>query len=179
VVKSFMEARFTKNDIQKSLNEITQGLKENTNEYLKERRSSFSHLTILLATILGFTVGVATITGSINIILKIAWGFQITAILVGVFILILESETRYHRGFFAISAMLDVLRDIKNKGGIFDKESISLIMASAIKQLGGETQSKSSKERFFSWFTKNIKKIEIFFYSLFALSFIFLLISFF
>jgi len=171
---------FTENDIQKSLNDIARNLKENTDQYLRERRNSFCHLTLLLATILGFTVGMATIgDGFINIILKIAWFFQITAILVGTFILILESETRYHRGFFATSAMLDILKDIRSKGGIFDRTSISSIMADALRKLSGYTQNTDKRERFFSWFIRNIKKIEMLFYILFVLSFVFLLISFF
>jgi hypothetical protein len=175
-----MDSRFTENDIQKSLSDITRNLKENTDEYLKERRNSFYHLTLLLATVLGFTVGITTIRdGSVNIILKFTWFFQIVAILVGIFILILESETRYHRGFFATSAMLDILKDIKSKGGIFDRTSISSIMIDAFKKLSGNTQDTDKRERFFSWFTRNIKKIEILFYILFALSFIFLLASFF
>jgi len=174
-----MDSRFTESDIQKSLSDITRNLKENIDEYLKERRNSFYHSTLLLATVLGFTVGIATIGGgAINIILKIAWVFQIVAILLGTFILILESETRYHRGFFATSAMVDVMKDIKSKGGVFDKDSISSIMAEALRKMSGDTQAADGQEKVFAWFTKNIKKTEMIFYSLFSLSFFFLLLSF-
>ena len=175
-----MDTRFTENDIQKSLGQVTQNLEENTEKYLREKRSSFQHFTLLIATILGFSSGIALIGGTVSCPLKLSWVIQILTIFIGAILLILESETRYYRSFLATSTMLDIFKDIKNKGGAWDKESLSSIVGKGMRDLSGFNTAKDRnlKERFFDWFTRNIKQIEIIFYILFFLSITSLVISF-
>jgi len=171
-----METKFTESDIQRSLRDITQNLKDNTETYIKEKRSSFQHFTLLTATLLGFSSGVAAISGFVNCAFKVSWIIQVLTISVGVFLLILESETRYYRGFLAISSVIRILNDIKSKKGIFDKKSISSIMIEALKELSGFSvkSKKTLKERMFDWFTRNIKGVEIvFLYFIFSFGYFF------
>jgi hypothetical protein len=175
-----METRFTESDIQKSLGLVTQNLNENTEKYLREKRSTFQHFTLLIATILGFSSGIALIGGTISFSLKFSWIIQILTIFVGSAVLILESETRYYRSFWATSTMLDVFKDIKDKGGVWDKDSLSYIVGKGIRDLSGLNidKNKTLREKIFDWFARNIKQVEIIFYALFFLSITSLVISF-
>lgn len=176
-----MTEQFNDNDIQKTIEQVAQNLNENTEKYLQEKRFIFQHFTLLIATILGFSISIVLLgNGEINCILKISWIIQILTIFLGAFFLIFESETRYQRGFIAASSMLEISQDVKNKGGFWDEIVITHIIQKTVKDLSGSdpSKNKSLRKKIFDWFTRNIRHFEITFYILFFLSIASLAINF-
>ena len=75
-----------------------QEFKFNLEKYFESRKNIWQHLTIVVSTILGFSLGLTTTTKEkVNLFLLITWILQIISILIGFFLIIIDSESRHKR----------------------------------------------------------------------------------
>jgi len=159
---------------QEQLKKILDNILEATDKNIIEKRRNFEHITLLTGTILGFSVGLTTITsGEPNLFLVFSWITDVIALIIGSVYLIIEAESRYYRTFIFSNKQIDLF-----KLGL-SKEGIQVILDKFSKEIFDISSGKNIKEKIFIAFAKYQRRIEAIFYLIFILSLILLVISFF
>lgn len=144
---------------------------------ITEKRKNFEHLTLLVGTVLGFSVGLtATTGGDPNCFLISSWIAQIVALLMGSFYLVLETESRYSRIIASAGKQAEII-NVNTEEEL--KEKARSLFAEAQKVFLDVSSGKTLREKTFIAFTKYQRQIEIIFYVSFVLSFVLLVSSFF
>lgn len=144
---------------------------------IAEKRKNFEHLTLLIGTVLGFSVGLtATTGGDPNCFLISAWAAQVIALLFGSLYLVLETESRYSRIITSAGKQAEII-NVNTEKEL--REKVQSLFAEAQKVFLDISSGKTLREKIFIAFTKYQRQIEIIFYIFFILSFVLLVVSFF
>jgi hypothetical protein len=161
---------------QKQLNEALQSIGSASTKNSEDKRNNFQHLTLLLGTILGFSVGIATVVSAEpSWLLLISWVFDILAIVLGSVYLVIDADSRLYRMFIAASKQVELAEAI-------DKDNFKDIAQNMFLDIQKTTFDVKSatnlKEQIFILFARHQNKIELIFYLLFVLSMATLVLSF-
>lgn len=141
-----------------------------------EKRAIFEHFSLLIGTILGFSVGLTVATeGEPNCFLLISWIIDIIALIISSIFLIIEAESRYYRTFVSANKQLELINKTEEE---FNRE-VKNLWEDMYNTFLYISSGKNIKEKIYIAFAKYQRKIEISFYLAFLLSLIFLVISFF
>jgi hypothetical protein len=160
----------------KQLNDALQSIAGASTKNSEDKRNNFQHLTLVLGTILGFSVGIATVVSAEpSWLLLISWVFDILAIVLGSVYLVIDADSRLYRTFIAAGKQVELSEAI-DKNNFKD---IARNMFLDIQKTTFDVKSATNlKERIFILFAKYQSKLELVFYSLFIFSMITLVISF-
>lgn len=160
---------------------------EDTEKYIDDKRKNWQHLTVIFATILGFSLSINSMLGvRVATFLLISLILQIFTILTGILLLILESESKNYRKIIFFGVQLKILEILKNSAS--DSKEISSAVKKALDNMYGDKnktvillrkilKGEFKKEDLYKWFGKNFSKFESFFYIMMLLSFLFLIIN--
>ncbi len=161
---------------QEQLDKILKYIADAGEKNISEKRKNFEHLTLLVGTILGFSVGlVATTNGDPDCFLVLSWVADVVALIIGSAYLILETEGRYFRTFVSANKQVDLV-NIKTEKEL--REAARTLLDDARKLFLEVSSGNNLKEKTFILFTKYQPQIEIAFYITFVLSLILLIASF-
>ncbi|EKD86566.1 MAG: hypothetical protein ACD_37C00234G0005 [uncultured bacterium] len=155
-------------DYSVQIKDTAKKLLENTEEYVREKRLNFQNCLILMATILGFSVGLSQ-GKETSFITQASWIFQILTIFIGTAYLILEAESRYYRNLNQGLRYMLLLQKAQ-KGGILEKEDMQEYVLESISHLTKGGEEKTIKERLYILFANYIGKIQLIFYASFFLA---------
>lgn len=143
---------------------------------ITEKRKNFEHLTLLIGTVLGFSVGLTAATGGEpSCLLVFSWILQVIALLVGSFYLVFETESRYSRIIASAGKQAELI-NINTTEEL--KEKAKSLFTEAQKIFLDISSGKTLREKSFIAFTKCQRQIEILFYISFIFSFALLVFSF-
>lgn len=130
----------------------TRQFQEKTEHYVEQRKEIWQNLIIVIATILGFSVGLVSVIGGVaNFYLKATWILQITVILYGFFLITIENEARYKREFATYKLMYNLteINKMEAKGDFVGNEELRIgLVLAAIDNSYKEAWSREAKELF-------------------------------
>lgn len=143
----------------------------------QDKRNNFQHITLLIGTILGFSIGLGSVIGTKpSFFLVSSWVFDIFTLMVGSAYLIIETDSRMH--FISVGAVKQTeLAEVMDESN--SKEKIKNLLLNTNEEMLNINNTKTIKEKILILFGKYQSNIEIIFYSLFVLSMVALMISFF
>lgn len=148
----------TKQNTENLKREAFQKFLEDTEKYMEDKKRNWQHLTIIAATILGFSLGISNILDEkVSIFLLITWVLQILTILIGISLLVLEAESRYYRKIIGMDAYLEII------GNITDKKKTQEIFSNFVKEIYGQKKEKKYKKDYTSGLIKIFRKLKLFF----------------
>lgn len=129
-----------------------QDLKSQTEKYFEHRTKTWQSLIIVVATVLGFSLGISNVMGgAINVFIIITWVLQIVIILTGFFLLIIDNESRHRREIASYKYKYNMNEiSIKEAKGEFNanKELKTGLLVAAMDNLNRESwDDKSSQLR--------------------------------
>lgn len=158
--------------------EPTGQLLKETEKYITEKRDTFQHLTILIATILGFSIGLNQ-GKMVSDEITISWIFQLLTICVGSIYLILESESRYYRQTNGhLKTALFLLKSGKIDTNQLTQKEAQDWVSECLSDMYQKKDNETSRERVFRIFANNIGDITILFYTFFFMSLFILIVKF-
>ena len=160
---------------QEELKKILKSITDATEKNIIEKRKNFEHITLLVGTILGFSIALTTTTnGKPDCFLVLSWLVDVVAIIIGILYLIIESESRYYRTFIGADKQIDLI----NKNEIEINNLRKTLWKDMYKAFLDVSSGENIKEKLFILFAKYQHGIEICFYITFILSLILLVLSF-
>lgn len=159
------------------MNNLLKYLTDAGERNVTEKRNNFEHLTLLVATILGFSVGLAaTSNGESNCFLIASWVAQVIALIIGSAYLILETDSRYYRIIASAGKQAELI-NVNSEAEL--KEKARALFSDAQKIFFDVSSGRNLKEKIQIAFTKYQGRLEMFFYAMFVVSLVLLIASFF